>query len=67
MARGPRGARPPEDPAQAAVMVVWLATGEINEERSDPIRAKDPSAVAKGRRGGLQGGVSLASQHVRFL
>ncbi len=60
MARGPRGERRPEDPAAAAVMVVRLATGELNESLEENAMMKDPAAVTLGRRGGQKGGVARA-------
>jgi hypothetical protein len=60
MPRGPRGERRPEDPAQAAVMVVRIATGEVAEELDAAATKKDPVAVALGRQGGLRGGDARA-------
>lgn len=58
MARGPRGERRPEDPAQAAVLAVRIALGDVEEKLEAPATMKDPAAVALGRRGGLKGGVA---------
>ncbi len=58
MARGPRGERRPEDPAQAAVLAVRIALGEVEEKLDAPATTKDPAAVALGRRGGLKGGAA---------
>jgi hypothetical protein len=60
MAKGPQGQQRPDDPARAAVMVVRLATGEITETLGEAPAAKDPAAVALGRRGGLRGGAARA-------
>jgi len=70
MARGPRGERRPEDPAQAAVMVVRLATGEVTESLDEFVtdgqgamhRPKNPAAVALGRLGGQRGGRARADK-----
>jgi hypothetical protein len=71
MARGPQGQQRPDDPAQAAVMVVRLATGEIAETLGNVPTQKDPAAVALGRRGGLRGGAaraqSLSSEEKRRI
>jgi hypothetical protein len=56
MARGPRGERRPDDPAQAAVRAVQIALGETDEAIDESATRKDPAAVSLGRRGGLKGG-----------
>lgn len=62
MPRGPRGERRPEDPAQVAVMVVRIATGEITEELAEKVMTTDATAVSLGRRGGLKGGRARADK-----
>lgn len=70
MPRGPRGERRPEDPAQAAVMAVRLAMGEITESLdANPNgdvrferKPKNPAAVALGRLGGQRGGKARAER-----
>mgnify|MGYP001361162250 CR=1 FL=1 len=62
MARGPRGEKRPDDPAAAAVRAVQIALGEAEEEVEAATKAKDPAAVALGRRGGLKGGKSRAAK-----
>lgn len=70
MARGPKGERRPDDPAQAAVMAVRIATGEIAETvdesgtsgRLSTSTLKNPAAVEFGRRGGLHGGRARADK-----
>lgn len=70
MPRGPRGERRPEDPAQAAVMVVRLATGEIEEKLDEtttnehPVmrQPKNAAAVELGRLGGKKGGRARADK-----
>ena len=50
----------PRDTNQLAKAIVDLATGEAEEATpADP--AKDPAAVALGRRGGLKGGKARAA------
>lgn len=49
----------PRDPAQLAKMVVDLATGQRSPE---PVRAKDPAAIARGHLGGLIGGKARAAK-----
>jgi hypothetical protein len=60
MPKGPKGERRPGDVIGAAIMVAKIATGEIEETTPDP--AKDPAAVALGKRGGLKGGKARASK-----
>lgn len=70
MSRGPRGERRSEDPAQAAVMVVRLATGEVRGSldesgtyaHAEPVKHKNPAAVALGRLGGQRGGKARAAK-----
>ena len=70
MPRGPRGERRPEDPAQAAVMAVRIATGEITEKvdadatDEHPVmrQPKNPAAVSLGRLGGQKGGRARADK-----
>lgn len=51
----------PRDPNQLAKLVVDIATQEVSQDTfAQAERAKDPSAVALGRRGGLKGGVARA-------
>ena len=66
MARGPRGEKRPEDPAQAAVMVVRVATGEIEELLDDQPRNKNAKAVAPGRLGDLKGSNARAQKLTRL-
>jgi len=44
----------PRDTNELAAMVVKMATGQAEPEPETP--AKDPAAVALGRKGGLKGG-----------
>lgn len=48
----------PRDANQLAAFVVGLATGELDEIKTDD--GKDPAAVSLGRRGGLKGGKARA-------
>lgn len=50
MAKGPRGEKRPGDVIGAAVKVMKIATGEIEEELDD--EGKNKAAVALGRKGG---------------
>lgn len=50
----------PRDPNQRAKAVVELATGQRTPNPEPP--AKDPAAVALGRRGGLVGGKARAAK-----
>ena len=51
--------RMPRDPNQLAKAVVDLATGERDPE---PVREKDPAAVARGKLGGPKGGHARAAK-----
>jgi hypothetical protein len=51
--------RMPRDPNQRAKMVVDLATGQRSPE---PVREKDPAAIARGHLGGLKGGHARAAK-----
>ena len=48
----------PRDPNQRAKAVVDLATGQRDPE---PVREKDPAAIARGRLGGVIGGKKRAA------
>lgn len=48
----------PRDTNQLAKLVADIATGEVEEARTDD--GKDPAAVALGRKGGLKGGRARA-------
>ncbi len=50
MPRGPKGQKRPADVVGAAVKVMKIATGEIEEDIDDD--GKDKAAVALGRKGG---------------
>lgn len=49
----------PRDPNQLAKAVVDLATGQRSPE---PVREKDPAAIARGRLGGAIGGKARAAK-----
>lgn len=59
MPTGPKGQKRPADVISAAVKVMRIATAQ--EEETNPMKGKDPSAVALGKRGGLKGGKARAS------
>ena len=50
MPKGPKGEKRPADVIGAAVKVMQIATGEIEEDIDDD--GKDKAAVALGRKGG---------------
>ena len=56
MPRGPRGEKRPADVIGAAVMVAKIATGEVEDTKTD----KNPHAAALGRLGGAKGGKARA-------
>jgi hypothetical protein len=49
----------PRDPNQRAKAVVDLATGQRSPE---PVREKDPAAIARGHLGGIKGGHARAAK-----
>lgn len=51
--------RMPRDPNQRAKMIVELATGQRSPE---PVREKDPAAIARGHLGGIIGGKARAAK-----
>ncbi|MBS1842733.1 MAG: histone H1 [Acidobacteria bacterium] len=50
----------PRDTNQLAHMIAQLATGELDDVKTDD--GKDPAAVALGRKGGLKGGKARAEK-----
>lgn len=50
----------PRDTNQLAHMIAKLATGELDDVKTDD--GKDPAAVALGRKGGLKGGKARAAK-----
>ena len=52
MPRGPKGEKRPADVIGAAVKVMKIATGEVEEEIDRPGTGKDQAAVELGRKGG---------------
>lgn len=50
MPKGPKGQKRPADVISNAVMVMRIATGEIEE--AAPVDGKNPAAVSLGRMGG---------------
>jgi hypothetical protein len=57
MPRGPKGEKRPADVIGAAVMVAKIATGEIEDTKTE----KNPHAVALGKLGGAKGGKARAA------
>jgi hypothetical protein len=49
----------PRDPNQRAKAVVDFATGQRTPE---PVREKDPAAIARGHLGGIKGGAARAAK-----
>ena len=49
----------PKDVNQRAVMIAQIATGEIEEDKTED--GKNPAAVALGKLGGLKGGKARAA------
>jgi hypothetical protein len=58
MPKGPRGEKRPADVIGAAVMVARIATGEVE----DPKTEKNPHAAALGALGGAKGGKARAAK-----
>ncbi len=52
MPKGPKGEKRPADVIGAAVKVMRIATGEVEEDIDKPDAGKNPAAVELGRKGG---------------
>ena len=52
MPKGPKGEKRPADVIGAAVKVMKIATGEVEEDIDKPDAGKNPAAVELGRMGG---------------
>lgn len=50
----------PRDPNQLAHLIAAIATGEVDDAKTDD--GKNPAAVALGRKGGLKGGAARAKK-----
>ena len=61
MPKGPKGEKRPADVVGAAVKVMQIATGEI-EEDIEPESGKDQAAVELGRRGGQARATKLSKK-----
>jgi hypothetical protein len=57
MPRGPKGEKRPADVIGAAVMVAKIATGEVEDTKTE----KNAHAVALGQAGGAKGGKARAA------
>lgn len=58
-----RSRKRPRDANQLAKLIVDIAIGEADDGEDAPVAdAKDPAAVALGRRGGLRGGKARAER-----
>ena len=62
MPKGPKGQKRPADVIGAAVMVMKIATGEIEEDSGETDDGKDKAAVALGRKGGAARAASLSKK-----
>jgi hypothetical protein len=58
MAKGPKGEKRKADVIGNAVLVMRIATGQVEE--TDPAKGKNPAAVALGKLGGAKGGKARA-------
>ncbi len=64
MPKGPRGEKRPADVIGAAVKVMKIATGEIEEDVDDD--GKDKAAQALGRKGGAARAAKLSKKRRAF-
>lgn len=63
MPKGPRGEKRPADVIGAAVKIMKIATGEVQEDLSGQSdEGKDKAAVALGRRGGAARAAKLSKK-----
>lgn len=60
MPKGPKGQKRPADVISNAVRVMQIATGEVEEERTDDGKSK--AAVEMGRKGGLARAKKISRQ-----
>lgn len=60
MAKGPKGEKRKADVIGNAVLVMRIATGQVDE--TDPAAGKNPAAVALGKRGGAARAASLGKK-----
>ncbi len=66
MPKGPKGEKRPADVVGAAVKVMKIGTGEI-EEDIEPEAGKDRAAVELGRRGGKARAAKLTAEQRREI
>ena len=60
-----RSRKRPRDVNELAHLIGDIATGQVKDEpelSKNPVREKDPAAVALGRKGGLKGGKARAAK-----
>ncbi len=60
MPKGPKGEKRPADVIGNAVKVMWIATGEESDEKTDD--GKDKAAVSLGSRGGKARAKNLSAE-----
>ena len=65
MPRGPKGEKRPADVVGAAVKVMQIATGEIEEDIDDD--GKNKAAVELGRKGGRARAAKMTSEQRRKI
>jgi len=57
---GPKGEKRPTNPVESGIMVMRIATGDIEEEYADEPRAKPPTPNPNKAKGGKKGGKARA-------
>ncbi len=67
MPKGPKGEKRPADVIGAAVKVMKIATGEIDEDIDQPAADKDQAAAELGRKGGQARAAKLTPERRREI
>lgn len=62
MPKGPKGEKRPADVIGAAVKVMRIATGEVEEDIDRPDAGKNPAAVELGRKGGKARAAKMSAE-----
>jgi hypothetical protein len=62
MPKGPRGEKRPADMIGAAVKVMRIATGEVEDKPEEPTPGKDTAAAALGKEGGAARARNLTAE-----
>ncbi len=67
MPRGPKGEKRPADVIGAAVRVMKIATGDVEEDIDRADAGKNPAAVELGRKGGQARAAKMSAEQRREI